>query len=250
MIDIHTHILPGVDDGSDSMATSIQMARMAAKCGVTTIVATPHCNIEGEYENYESYIQEEIVQEFRQELKDQNINIDIVAGMEVYATEEVPELLLSGNIITLNYSRYLLIEFDFRENPSLIDYVLDEIRNQGLRPIIAHPERYPYVQDNPCIVYDWIYQGCSLQVNKGSILGSFGSKARNVAHYLMNQNLVSFIASDAHGMGRRTTNLGTTYQYISDHYSDEYADILFKENPNRVLEDLELIQLGEIRGRL
>lgn len=241
MIDIHTHILPGMDDGSVSIEESIGMARMAAESGVSILVATPHCNLPGVFDNYDSSNFENILINLRKALQKEQIPIEILPGMEVYGTEEVPNLLRKGRLITLNYSRYLLMEFSFREDLLLTEYLIHEVKDLGYLPIIAHPERYPYVQKHPGIVYDWIQQGCLVQLNKGSILGSFGTRTRNTAIALLECNLVSVIASDAHSSARRTTDLTMILEFIENNFSKEYAEILLAENPRRVIENTDLI---------
>ncbi len=243
MTDIHSHILPEVDDGADSLDMAVRMAKMAADSGITSIFVTPHCNIEGVYENYFGEELQELMYPLRNRLQEEKIEIELLPGMEIYASENVPELIQKGEIITLNHSRYPLIEFDFREDPSLPDYLIKELVNQGLHPIIAHPERYPFVQIDLDIVLEWIYQGCLLQINKGSILGGFGRRAQRVAHFLLDNRLAAVIASDAHGTNRRTPYLVEAYQYVINRYSKEYADILLTENPRRIKEDLTLISM-------
>lgn len=243
MIDIHTHILPSMDDGSKSIEESIQMAKIAAESGVHTLVATPHCNIEGRFDNYYNEVFEERFQAFAKAVQEEQIPLQVMPGMEVFATEEVPELLKEGKLITLNHSRYLLMEFSFREDLSLTQFLINEVTSQGCHPIIAHPERYPYVQRHPEMVYEWLERGCFLQVNKGSILGSFGSRPRITSLILLEHNLVSFIASDAHSSIHRTTSLSEVSHIISNYFSKEYADIIMEENPKRVVEDKELLHL-------
>lgn len=241
MIDIHTHLLPGMDDGAQTMEDSIKMAEMALESGIHSLIVTPHCNIEGLYENYYNDKFMKKFLEFEEGLAKENIPLRIMPGMEVYGTEEVPELILRGEIATLNNSRYLLLEFGFHKDISLMEYLINEITDLGLKPIIAHPERYPYVQKNPDMTVHWIEQGCSLQVNKDSIMGSFGHHVRNTALYLLKNNLISIIASDAHGLMMRTTNLSEVYRFICNNFSDGYARMLLEENPLRVIEDKNLL---------
>lgn len=247
MIDIHTHILPGIDDGSKTMENSILMAKIASESGVHSIIITPHCNIEGIFDNYFNEDIEEQFHDFERELKKEQILLEVMLGMEVYGTEEVPMLLQQGKIITLNHSRYLLLEFGFREDKALTEYLLSELINLGFLPIIAHPERYPYVQRNPNIVYHWITLGCSVQINKESFMGGFGNNARNTSQILLKNNLISTIASDAHDPYRRTTDMSEIYRFIQSNCSKEYADILLKINPKRVVEDNDLITLQPMK---
>lgn len=251
MIDIHTHILPGIDDGSESMEDSILMAKMAAKSGVHTLIVTPHCNMEDTFDNYYGDVLEARFQAFVEAVKQEELPLQVFLGMEVFGTEEVPELLRKGKLITLNHSRYLLMEFAFHEDLTLAEFLITEIADQGYHPIIAHPERYPYVQKHPDIVNDWLERGCSIQVNKGSILGSFGRMARDTALALLEHNLVSLVASDAHSPLRRTTDLSEVYHFIRNYYSEDYADLLLEENPKRIVGDKELITLQpvEVKGK-
>lgn len=241
MIDIHTHILPGIDDGSEVMKDSIRMARIAYESGTDTLIVTPHCNIENMFENYYDEKLVERFCEFEKEVQKENIPLKIHLGMEIYGTEEVPDLLQRGKLTTLNQSKYLLIEFSFRKDLLLIDFLINEITCLGLVPIIAHPERYPYVQKHPDIVYEWIDQGCLMQINKGSIMGNFGFSARNTAMYLLEYGLVDFVASDSHSPLQRTPDLSKVYQFLRSKYSDDYAKVLFEDNPRCVIENHKII---------
>lgn len=247
MIDIHTHILPGIDDGSETMEDSLIMAEMALRSGVDTLFVTPHSNVEGIFDNYydDAFIQ--CFKSFEKALKERQLPLTIVPGMEVYASEDVPGLLRQGRLITLNHSRYLLIEFNFYEDPGFIEYLLSEILEAGYSPIIAHPERYHLVQKYTDAVSRWLEMGASLQVNKGSILGSFGYRARETAFYLLEHSLASFIASDAHNPYRRTADMTEVYHVVRRVCSKEYVHILFRENPKRVLKNIDLVHL-EVRS--
>ncbi len=240
IIDIHTHILPGIDDGAQNLKESIQMARTAYESGVKTVFVTPHCNIVGNFDNYYDESLREAYLELKEALHKEQIPIQLVLGMEVYATEEVPELLQCGKIITLNKSRYLLLEFGFRIDISLMDYLIREVTELGYELIIAHPERYPYVQKNPEMVYSWLEKGCYIQINKGSVLGGFGDRARKTALYFLNYGVVSFLASDAHSPDIRTTDMSRVYDFILSNYGGEYAKLLFEVNPIGVMENRKL----------
>ena len=172
MIDIHAHILPGIDDGAEDMYDTLEMARMAADSGVDKIIATPHCNIPGMYGNYfgREYIDryESVVRAVRKE----KIPIEILPGMEVFSTEDLPELIVNHKIMPLNQSRYILMEFAFDEDPGFADSILKRVEEVGARPVIAHAERYEFIQDYPQIAYRWFRKGYVIQANKGSFLGS------------------------------------------------------------------------------
>lgn len=240
MIDIHAHIMPGIDDGAETMRVAIHMLRIAMEKGVHTIAVTPHCNIEDLYENYYDESFYEQFQQLKAEIAKERMPIRIVPGMEVYASEWVPELLRRRRIITLNGSRYLLIEFSNQKDLALINFTINELVVLGYIPIIAHPERYPYVQKTPYMVTQWLERGCLLQINKGSIMGSFGRHARNTALYMLKRNMVSFIASDAHSSLLRNTDMSSVYSFISNNFSTELAHTLMEVNPGKVIYNHDL----------
>lgn len=232
MTDIHTHILPGLDDGAQGLYDTLEMAAMAFENGTTRIVATPHCNIPGMYDNYfgERYIQ--AFERARKAIEQEKIPVELLPGMEVFATEDVPELLAAGKIMPLNQTRNVLIEFDFAEDPWFAERLLRRVREVGARPVIAHAERFEFVQEDPQIVYRWQERGYCVQVNKGSFLGRFGRRAEQTAYRLLNHNVVTAVASDAHGPERRTTCMADAYEMLAAEYPRNYLDILFNKNPN------------------
>lgn len=242
MIDIHTHILPNMDDGAGTMEEAVKMAQMAYDSGVRSIFATPHSNVEelcrpGYLRRFQN-----VFHAFEEELDRRGILVRIFPGMEVYGTEEIPELLHNKKLISLNGSKYLLLEFGFRKDTARMEYLIEEITGEGFVPIIAHPERYPYVQQHPSMVYRWLEQGCALQVNKGSLFGSFGPGAAKTALYLLERRLAAFVASDAHGTTLRTPDLRAAYGFICSKFSEEYARVLLEENPGCILENKTLSQ--------
>ena len=234
MIDIHAHILPGMDDGAEDTHESLEMARMAVDSGVTAIVATPHCNFPGVYDNYFDKNYEETFRWIKKSLKDAGIPLKLYAGMEVFVTPDVPKLIADGKLLTINGGRYMLVEFAFDEEPDYVDKMLARIVECGVCPVIAHPERYEFIQDKPLIAQQWKDRGYLMQANKGSFIGRFGRRARHLAYRLLGGNLLSVIASDCHGPYRRTPFLLETYEELSESYSKKQLKILFEENPMRI----------------
>ena len=246
MVDIHTHILPGVDDGAADIYDSIEMASLAYEYGTKVIVATPHCNIPGEFDNYfgDNYVR--TFQKTKEIIQREQPGITLLAGMEVFATEDLPRLLTEGKIFPINRTRYVLMEFDFAEDPDFADKILRQVKEVRAIPLIAHAERYEFVQDDPRIVYRWKQLGYEVQINKGSFMGRFGEDARRTAYELLNHNLVTAVASDAHSPIRRTTCMADAYDYLSDEYSAEYLDILFDVNPRNICNGVRTIQFRRI----
>lgn len=246
MIDIHAHILPGLDDGAMDIYDTLEMAQMAAKSKVHTIIATPHCNAPGMYDNYfgEAYI--EAFQKAVKAVRDEQIPVRICPGMEAFATYDLPELIVNKKIMPLNQSKYILVEFAFDEEPEYASDLLDRVKKVGAKPVVAHAERYKFMQSNPQIAYEWRKNGYQIQCNKASFSGKFGSRAKETAHSLMEHKLVSVIASDAHGSKYRTPNMLNEYRSLREKYSEKYLQLLFEENPRRICENRPVLRFDLI----
>lgn len=247
MIDIHSHILPGMDDGAQDMFDTLEMVDMAARNGVKTIIATPHCNIPRGYTNYLDEEYKECIQAVREAVREEGIPVRILPGAEALGTPDLPELVQAGKIMTLNNSRYLLVEFLFDEDPEFVNRILDEVKELKIIPVIAHPERYKFVQRDPNLVYEWRTKGYPTQINKGSVRGKFGTRAMETAFLLLDHNLVSVVASDAHRPRFRTTNMTKAYQELLENYPEQYVELLFNENPRRICQNEPLLALKAMR---
>ncbi len=241
MIDIHAHILPGIDDGASDIYDTLKMAQMAADSGCTTVVATPHCNLPGAYDNYfgKKYI--ELFERVSGMIAREQIPIRLLPGAEVFATWDLPELLTEKKIMSLNGSRYVLIEFRFDEDPEFADSVLERVAEVRAKPVVAHVERYDFVKDNPMIVSRWRKKGYQIQVNKGSFMGRYGKESRRLAYEFLERSLITAIASDAHGYARRTPYMADVRRQLSEEYPREYLEELFVENPRRICENRPVI---------
>ena len=247
MIDLHAHILMGVDDGSRSLRESLQMARMAADSGVQGMVMTPHCNIPGMYENYDSRELRFQFEKLQEAVREAKIPLELYPGMEVFAGEGLAELIREGQLIPINDGIYLLVEFPFEEEPSFMTFLLDTVLEEGYRPLVAHPERYDAVQADPNLAYEWVRMGCALQVNKGSLLGRFGRRERETALLLLEHELAACVASDAHHAQFRTPHMGETEAYLREIFGRECVQLLLEDNPDRILKGQEIVLL-EPRG--
>ena len=240
MIDIHAHILPALDDGADHVLTSLRMAEMAARSGVTDLVATPHCNQRGRFENYASPALRDCFSELRELIREERIPLSLHLGMEILATEDVAALYRDGELLTLAGSRYLLVEFGFSDSCRKMERILHALQDVGVVPVLAHPERYFAVQERPETLYDWVVSGIHLQINKGSLSGAFGKESFRTAVRMLEHDLASFVASDAHRAEWRTPVLSETYRWLSANVSERRAYRLLRDNPKRVLQDMPL----------
>lgn len=242
MVDIHTHILPGVDDGSPDPEISLEMAEQAVRSGVSHLVMTPHCNIPGMFDNYnDGDVLRRRMDNFRRQMEEAGIELKLYTGMEVFGTPQVPDLLKEGRLLTVNDTKYLLIEFPFAESPDYATEILSDICSMGYTPIVAHPERYEYVQRDPGLVDYWIRMGCGMQVNKGSLLRRFGRQPFACAVRLLEEGMVSCVASDAHHSEWRTTWMDEVRMMLEEQFGYNYADFLTRVNPARILEGKELL---------
>lgn len=240
MIDLHSHILPGLDDGAQSLQDSLAMARMAVDSGITAMVATPHCADDRCQEIYEAWML------LRQALHENEIPLHLFLGMEIFGTTATAQMLQNGNLLTLNASRYPLIEFSFRSDGEEETDILYSICNAGFRPVVAHPERYAYIQKNPQILNTWCSMGCLLQINRGSLMGRFGRRAQEMAAELVKRNFVSVIATDAHSARLRTPWLKDVRQLLVKEISRDYARLLLHDNPKKIIknEDIHPVKPG------
>lgn len=246
MIDIHSHILPGIDDGAEDMYETLEMAKMAVESGVTAMVATPHCNLPGLYDNYFSDAYVRLYQDCVRALKEEQIPLVLYPGVEVYATHDLPEMIVDHKVMPLNQSRYILMEFAFDEDPDFASLLLQRVSAVGARPVIAHAERYEFIQDYPQIAYRWFRKGYVIQANKGSFLGRFGGGPKRAADSLLRHNLISVIASDAHSPLQRTPYMMDVYEELSREYSENHLDVLFQYNPARICDNREILRLEPI----
>ena len=237
MIDIHTHILPEIDDGAESLEEAYEMALMAVRSGVKALVATPHSNQEFGILDYEKKRQEKAFLELEQVLFKENVPLKLYRGMEIWGSVDIAEKIKSGKLITLNQTPYVLIECGFDEEPWWIEAMAEELKGIGLIPILAHPERYFCVQEDPNLLYEWRAQGVRTQMNKGSILGRFGREVERTAEILLKNRLFTCIASDAHHADIRTTDMRELKYYLQKHYSLTEQDRLLRQNPLGIIQN-------------
>lgn len=238
MIDIHTHILPGLDDGAADIATSLEMLGMAAKDGTECIVATPHI-IPGALENSTDSFNK-IYRAIKEAAVKKLPGIRILPGAEIFISPEVPGLLDDGRICTLNNTSYILVEFPMMSIPSYSNNVLYELRLRGYHPIIAHPERNRDIMSDPNILYDFVMKGMLTQVNSTSLTGLYGSKVMETAIKLLKHNMVHFVASDAHTCNGRSPKMSGARRVVENELGKETAQKLFDTNARIMLENKEL----------
>lgn len=234
MIDIHSHILPSIDDGAKTEEESIAMAKAAIEQGITTIIATPH-HRNRTYDNYKVDI-ETHVSVLNELFQARNIPLTVLAGQEVRVYGEIIEDFENGEIQTLNNSKYILIEFPSDTVPFYTEKLFYDLQVAGLRPIIAHPERNRELLENHNRMYELIRNGALSQVTAASVVGKFGKKIEEFTHQLIEANLTHFIASDAHNTTTRGFQLKEAYELVKNKYGiDSYYMLM--QNSELVIEN-------------
>ncbi|MCD8356307.1 MAG: capsular biosynthesis protein [Clostridia bacterium] len=234
MFDMHTHILPGIDDGSSDWATTDKMVAMAYQSGTRSIILTPHHR-----NGYTCSLQtiQRLFEQIKHTYADRYPDLKIYLGTEIYYQSDMMQKLLGGKILTMSGSRYILLEFGTTVSFSVILRAVNEAANSGFRTILAHIERYE------CLRRDWKYLdelvdfGALLQINADSVMGRHGFGTKMFCRKLLKQNMVSFVASDAHDAEHRTPVLQEAEKFIRKKYGTEYAEELFYSNSICVIQN-------------
>jgi protein-tyrosine phosphatase len=231
MIDIHTHILPGLDDGACSLEEALGMLRMASAAGTTDMVASSHANPQFAFD---PHVAEERIAELQGAAGD---SIRVHYGCELHMSlEGIENALRFPEEYSIGHRGHLLVEFSDFQVPKNSSGILGRMIDRGLHPIVAHPERNPILRTRMSELETWVGQGCSMQVTASSLLGRFGKSAKTASHQLMARGLVHFLASDAHDLQHRPPVLDEVRRYVEETFDPEAADRLLVENPQSVLE--------------
>jgi protein-tyrosine phosphatase len=241
VIDIHCHILPGLDDGPDSMETSIAMAEMAIADGITHVIGTPHAHPQHVFDSAK-------IKERRDEL--QRLfegRLILATGCDFHLSyENLEDIRFEPNRYTLNQKNYLLVEFADYSIPPALDQALHNLQLAGLVPIVTHPERNPLIRAQPERLFKWLQQGCYVQVTAQSLLGRFGRSAQESSQRWLADDAVHFIASDAHNVTSRPLRLKETFDWVAKIHGEDVARALLVDNPLAAFEGRPLPFVPEI----
>ena len=235
MVDIHHHLLPGLDDGSPDMDTSVKMVEMAARDGITHIVCTPHANDRFYYSTEKNL---KLIEELRRRTEGR---VTLGLGCDFHMSyENVQDALDNPGRFSINGRKYLLVEFpDTAIAESTTDNLYELIVSKQ-RPIITHPERNPVIQKHPERLAAWVREGALVQITASSFTGRFGRTAAATAEQFMKQNWVHFLATDAHNLDSRPPVMSQGYEYVKKHYGWETAERLCVLNPRAVFDGEDL----------
>jgi protein-tyrosine phosphatase len=240
MVDVHCHILYGLDDGAKTLDESVQMAEMAIEDGVTRVIGTPHSNSE--------YIfHPEIIREHCAEIQARvEGRLQLATGCDFHMSiENLRDVKDHATKYTLNQKSYLLVEFADFSIPPNADDALHALRLQGLHPIITHPERNGLIVHQPEKLWRWMRQGCYVQITAQSLTGRFGREAQKYAEKWLDEDRIHFFASDAHNTKSRPLKLREAYDIVVKKRGEEIARALFVENPLAAFEGRPLPYLPD-----
>ncbi len=242
MIDIHTHILPSVDDGPKNYKQALEIIKESSKQGIKKMVATPHY-LEKGFQLYPEETEKKVA-ELQDRINKEGINMEIFPGAEVHINPDIGKKLKNGLVSTVNHSHYILIEFPFAYIPDYVDNVFYDLKIMGYTPIICHPERYSEIIKHPNILYNWIQEGMLAQVNASSLIGAFGKEVKETAIKLVNHNLIQFIGSDVHSTKNRKQYLKRAVKLLED--SDIDTEYFFN-NAEQILKDNKVKKLIPVK---
>lgn len=235
MIDFHTHILPNIDDGARSIEETIQLTQEAQKVGFEAIIATSHY-MEGYYET-DVPEREVLINILYQKLQEEKSNMKLYLGNEVYLSEDMISLLEEGKASTINDTSYVLFEMPLNIEPLNLYHVIHEMKQCKLIPILAHPERYTFIQQDSELIYDLLEQGVLMQANYASIIGYYGSKAQIIVKKFLENNMIHFLGSDVHRPNTIYPRIPEILEKIEQIIGKEKLEELTTINPKLVLQN-------------
>ncbi len=234
MVDLHHHLLPGLDDGSPDLTTSVEMARLAEAEGITHIVCTPHASSNFQFHPEGNSLR---LTQLRAALAEAGVRMTLGLGCDFHISyDNIQDALAHPSRYSINGHDYLLVELaDYSISPNMHE-TFYELRLAGLMPILTHPERNPTLQRDPDRMIPWLRDGLLCQVTAGSVVGSMGRTAQKFAHRMLEQRWVHFVATDAHNITSRPPLMRRAYETVAKKYGESYADLLFLHNPLSVFE--------------
>ncbi|MCV3743078.1 tyrosine protein phosphatase [Lentilactobacillus hilgardii] len=233
MIDLHCHLLPGVDDGSKSMDISLKLANDAVRDGIDYALLTPH-HMNGVYLNHKKAVIQQ-TQEFQVELDRHKISLKVFPGQEVRINGDLLTALDQDDILFADEGgRYLMLEFPDDDVPNYTSNMIYELMQRGIIPIIVHPERNTKIMKKPDILYRLLNRGCLSQITAGSYVGAFGYKVQKFSKQLIQAGQVYIFASDAHNLPNRKYEMTNAFSKLQHEFGNDYVS-QFSENAKRII---------------
>lgn len=233
MIDLHCHILPGIDDGAPDLETAIAMAKMAADDGITHVACTPHV-IDGVYDNSAALI-EAAVGRLQEAIGGAGIDLKLLCGADVHIAPDLLRRLRAGEVRVLGRSRYFLLEPPHHVRPPAVERFVGSLISAGYVPIVTHPERLTWIEAHYPVFAELSEAGAVMQLTAGSITGRFGLRARYWSERMLDEGRVHLVASDAHNLTGRPPVLSAAREEVRLRLGDEAARDLFERFPAMII---------------
>lgn len=251
MIDLHNHLLPGIDDGAKKVEETLEFLRIARRDGISVVVATPHMK-PGVYDNTRETILQRVAMVREAARGDEAEGVELLPGAEVYFTADLAARAKAGALMTLgDRGRYLLLELPYQQVPMHVDDSIFQLRLQGITPLMAHPERVAYYLEDIERVAASVRLGALTQVTANSLTGRFGDKARNFARAMLERNLIHVLASDSHDVRYRPPIMSDGFQAAAAVLGETRARRLVEDIPRAILDgkDIEIEETAVPRPR-
>jgi protein-tyrosine phosphatase len=241
LIDLHSHLLPGIDDGSKDLAMSLAMARMASSDGISTIACTPHI-LPGVYNNSGPAIRGAVAR-LAEGIADAGVPISVVAGADVHIAPDLDVQLRNGRALTLNNSRYFLLEPPHHVLPPRLEDLIFGLQTAGFVPILTHPERLSWVEGHYDLIERLVSSSVLMQITAGSLMGRFGRRPRYWAERMVDEGLCHLLATDAHNTQQRPPRMADARDFVAQRLGDDEAINLVLRRPQGILDNLSPAEL-------
>jgi protein-tyrosine phosphatase len=237
MIDLHCHMLPGIEDGAADLEVALEMARLAVADGITVTACTPHI-MPGVYGNTGPQIRAAI-EAFSTELGKAGIDLKLVAGADVHLATDLVGGLRNGQVLTLNNSRYFLFEPPHHVMPPRIEHAVFDIMTAGFHPVLTHPERLTWIEDHYDVMVRLAHAGVWMQITCGSVTGRFGRRPQYWADRMIDEGLVHILATDAHNLRNRSPSMAKSRDMVAERLGEDEATNMVVTRPRGILEDVD-----------
>jgi protein-tyrosine phosphatase len=238
MFDMHSHIIPAIDDGATDLEVSLEMLRLAHQRGTTDILATPHAIRNHWFPKWDTVVS--ACEHLNQKMQKLKLGIRSYPGAEVFMDMDTLAELTGPGPYCINNGKYMLVELPAAEIPRFADDFFFTLQTRGITPVLAHAERHPELAKQPAILQEWIRKGLLVQMNGSSLLGRTGERVMKTAEMLIRNNMVHCIGSDAHGITRRRPDLAEAVVKLKTMVDSGYAHKLLVENPQRMMHSLDI----------
>jgi protein-tyrosine phosphatase len=246
MIDLHCHMLPGIDDGAADLEVALEMARLAVADGITVTACTPHI-MPGVYGNTGPQIRAAIA-EFTRALETAGIPLKLTSGADVHLATDLVAGLRNGQVLTLNDSRYFLFEPPHHVMPPRLEHAVFDVMTAGFQPVLTHPERLTWIEEHYDVMEHMAHAGVWMQITCGSVTGRFGRRPQYWADRMIDEGLVHILATDAHNLRNRSPSMAKSRDLVAARLGEEEAHNMVVVRPQGILDNVAPDQLPPPKG--